>query len=153
MLHAAWMALALTVSFAPQREGSPHLDPAREARVQKLGEEIRCATCQGLSISASPAPMARAQLDTVRAMVAEGKTDAEIYDYFTARFGEWVLLRPKVAPHTYGLWFGPGVLLIVGFLIILAQVRRRVPVPAAAGAPAAPSEDDYLKAVRSELER
>src|SRR5215475_14915086 len=93
------LALSLAIAtlsgaYAPQQAGSPPLEPALEARVQKLGKELRCAVCQGLSIADSPASMARAQLDKVRELVAQEKSDQEIYDYFIARYGEWVLLKP-----------------------------------------------------------
>ena len=74
------LALSLAIAtlsgaYALQQAGSPPLEPALEARVQKLGKQLRCATCQGLSIADSPASMARAQLDKVREMVSAGKSD------------------------------------------------------------------------------
>src|SRR6516162_6466204 len=83
--------------FAPQQAGSEPLEPELEARVQKLGKQLRCAVCQGLSIADSPASMARAQLDKVRELVAAGKSDEEIQSYFVERYGEWVLLQPRAA--------------------------------------------------------
>ena len=81
--------------YAPGRAGLDPLDADREARVQKLGKQLRCPVCQGTSIADSPSSMARAQLDKVRELVAEGKTDEEIYAYFVARYGEWALLSPS----------------------------------------------------------
>src|SRR5262249_59145714 len=96
------LALSLSIAtlsgaFAPQQAGSSPLEPALEARVQKLGKQLRCATCQGLSIADSPASMARAQLDKVREMVSAGKNDEEIRAYFVARYGEGILFSPKPA--------------------------------------------------------
>src|SRR5215471_4889472 len=107
---------APTVSgaYAPQQAGSSPLAPELEARVQKLGKQLRCAVCQGLSIADSPASMARAQLDKVRELVAAGKSDDEIYSYFVERYGEWVLLQPRAAGINWLVWLGPALLIIGG---------------------------------------
>ncbi len=152
LVTAALLASAVALGdYAPQRMGSEPLDPTREARAQRVGKNLRCAVCQGLSVTDSPASMARAQLDKVRELIVEGKSDQEIYDYFVARYGEWVLLEPTAGGVNAFVWLSPAVLLVVGFLIILGQVRRKPKAPP----PAAPSgpEDDYLKAVRAELEK
>ena len=154
------LALSLSIAtlsgaYAPQQAGSPPLEPALEARVQKLGKQLRCATCQGLSIADSPASMARAQLDKVREMVSAGKTDEEIRAYFVARYGEWILLSPKPVGFNWLVWLGPALLLIFGFAVIIRQIRR-IPPPAmrSASPPAAtPAEDEYVRLVRSELEK
>jgi cytochrome c-type biogenesis protein CcmH len=164
LLSVCWPLL--TGAYAPQQAGSAPLDPAREARVQSLGKELRCAVCQGLSIADSPASMARAQLDKVREMVAAGKTDEEIRAYFVARYGEWVLLNPKAAGFNWLVWLSPAALLVVGLVIIIRQVRHSSKESASrdrpntntesagtAPAPSAAPEDEYLKRVRSELER
>jgi len=151
LLLASSVALG---QYAPQRMGSEPLDPVREARAQALGKTLRCAVCQGLSITDSPSSMARAQLDKVRELIVAGKTDDEINDYFVARYGEWVLLEPTKGGMNAFVWVSPGVLLVVGFIIILGQVRRRPKTPAPPPPPGpAPSEDEYLKAVRAELEK
>lgn len=162
------LSSAVSGAFAPQQAGSSPLEPALEARVQKLGKELRCPTCQGLSIADSPASMARAQLDKVREMVSAGKTDEEIRAYFVARYGEWILLSPKTEGFNWLVWLGPALLLIFGFGVIIRQIRRSAvnpPIPSARAeerseepsshppAAAAAAEDEYLRLVRSELER
>src|SRR4051812_22351496 len=87
-------AESIIVPTTPQRAPGQSLDPGREARVQHIGHLLRCPTCQGLSIADSQANTARAQLDRVRDLVAEGRSDQEILDYFVARYGEWALLQP-----------------------------------------------------------
>jgi cytochrome c-type biogenesis protein CcmH len=117
-------ALAQT-PHAPQRLEGEHLTtPEQEARALRLGKQIRCAVCQGLSIADSPASMARAQLDAVRSLVVEGKSDQEIYDYFVARYGEWALLAPPVRDFNLVLWLGPGLVLLLGAFIVYRVVRR-----------------------------
>ena len=156
-LSLALLLSIATVSgaYAPQQAGTSPLEPALEARVQKLGKQLRCATCQGLSIADSPASMARAQLDKVRELVSAGKSDEEIRSYFMARYGEWILLSPKPAGFNWLVWLGPALLLILGFAVIIRQIRR-TPPPATGNASAeaaTPSEDEYLRLVRSELEK
>lgn len=169
-MTAALLSLALAASlvtgqFAPQQAGSdPLTDPVLEARVQKLGKELRCAVCQGVSIADSPASMARAQLDKVRELVAAGKTDEEISDYFVARYGEWVLLEPPKHDWNLLVWLGPVALILGGAFVISRQIKRAPEAsdatkpadtapPTTPSASAADTEDPYLKAVRQELER
>lgn len=168
LLSLSLAAALATGQYAPQRAGSDPLPPEQEARVQKLGKELRCAVCQGMSVADSPSSMARAQLDRVRELVAEGKSDQEIRDYFVARYGEWVLLTPKAEGFNWVVWLGPGVLLVGGAWVILRQLRggpaaqapaaqKTEQTPGATEAteakPAATEpEDPYLQAVRRELD-
>ncbi len=161
-MTAALLSLTLFLAsgqFAPQQAGSEPLAPQLEARVQKLGKELRCAVCQGLSVADSPSSMARAQLDKIRELVSSGQSDQEVRDYFVARYGEWVLLQPKAEGFNWLVWLGPVALLLGGGFVIYKQVRRE-PEPAApaASAPPAPdttntSVDPYLAAVRRELDQ
>ncbi|HEX9507279.1 MAG TPA: cytochrome c-type biogenesis protein [Myxococcales bacterium] len=144
-------------SFAPQQAGSEPLAPAGEARVQRLGKELRCATCQGMSIADSPAAMARAQLDKVRSLVAVGKSDDEIRAYFIERYSEWVLLQPTAHGINWLVWLGPVALLVVGCAIIVRVILRR-PAQGTTKEPALrPSaiktEDELIARIRSELEQ
>jgi cytochrome c-type biogenesis protein CcmH len=153
----------LTGQYAPQQGASQPLAPELEARVQALGKQLRCAVCQGVSVADSPASMARAQLDTVRELVAEGKTDKEVVDYFVARYGEWVLLEPTAEGFNWLVWLGPVALVALGGFVIWRQLQGGPPeaqpsqqtaAPAApAGTPSTDDADPYLQAVRRELER
>jgi cytochrome c-type biogenesis protein CcmH len=138
------------LAYAPQQAGSPPLAPELEARVQTLGKQLRCAVCQGVAIADSPAQMARAQLDRVRELVAEGKTDDEVREYFVARYGEWVLLEPPAHGINWLVWLAPLALLLFGGVMVLAQLKAPPRKP-----PAAPpvSSDPYRDAVRTEVER
>jgi cytochrome c-type biogenesis protein CcmH len=153
------LVLGLVLSaYAPQQAGSALLDPPREARVQALGKQLRCPMCQGLSIADSNSSAARAQMDKVRELVAAGKTDQEIRDYFTSRYGEWALLDPPASGMNILVWVLPLALLIGGGLAIARAMRRpasqATPAPpVAAEKEPAPSDDPYLEAVRAELRR
>ncbi|HEY1088104.1 MAG TPA: cytochrome c-type biogenesis protein, partial [Archangium sp.] len=121
------LALALILAqdgYAPLRQGQDPLDAAREERVQRVGKQLRCAVCQGVSIADSPASMARAQLDKVRELVAQDKSDEEIFEYFVERYGEWALMEPKKSGVTLGLWIAPVLMLVIGVLLILSSTRK-----------------------------
>src|SRR4051812_24565594 len=155
MLSLALALQLVTSQFAPQQAGSEPLAPELEARVQRLGKELRCAVCQGLAITDSPASMARAQLDKVRELVSEGKSDEDVKAYFVARYGEWVLLRPPTHGAGAVVWVTPVLVLLLGGLGVLFYVRgnRRRPAVVAKAQPTVPaaptSQEDYLRAVRS----
>ena len=148
------LSLVLTQGYAPLRQGQDPLDQTREARVQLIGKQLRCAVCQGTSIADSPASMARAQLDKVRELVAGGKSDQEIFDYFVERYGEWALMEPKKSGVTLGLWLAPVLMLVLGVMLIIGATKRggALPQPAPETPPAA-AEDDYLAKVRADLEK
>ncbi len=108
-------------------------DPALEARARNLSKELRCVVCQNQSIDDSDAPLARDLRIVVREQLRMGRTDAQTLDYVSARYGDFVLLKPPFKPATWALWAGPFLLLGAG-AAGLAFWRRR---PAAgAGAPA-----------------
>lgn len=161
MIALALSTAMLLGQFAPQKMASEMLPPEQEARVQRIGAQLRCAVCQGLSIAASPSSIARAQLDTVRDMVRQGKSDQEIKDYFVVRYGEWVLLSPRAEGANWAVWLLPALLLLVGAFTIaralrgpkVAQAQAQAPDAAAsAPPPAAGAEDEYLRRVREEVE-
>lgn len=153
----AWVLGLVLASYAPQQAGSALLDPPREARVQALGKQLRCPMCQGLSIADSSSSAARAQMDKVRELVAAGRSDREIRDYFTSRYGEWALLDPPASGMNLLVWLLPLLLLVGGGLAIARTMRRPVPVAPAATAGTEertpPADDPYLEAVRAELRR
>ena len=164
ILRTLVLSLALAQEgYAPPRPVGDLLDGQRELRVQKLGKQLRCAVCQGVSIADSPASMARAQLDKVRELVGEGRSDDEIYDYFVDRYGEWALMEPRKSGVTLGLWLFPILLLVSGLIIIVSSARKgasglptELPAPAAVKEPeagSAPPDDPFLAQVRADLEK
>jgi cytochrome c-type biogenesis protein CcmH len=155
-VSALVIALLLSATpHAPQQAGSALLDPAREARVQALGKMLRCPMCQGLSIADSGSSAARAQMDRVRELVAEGKTDDEIRAYFVARYGEWALLEPPAHGVNWLVWLLPVALVLFGAFVISRVVRRSSLPPPATAQPerTGASVDPYLDAVRAELKK
>ncbi len=101
-------------------------DPVLEQRARALSAEIRCLVCQNQSIDDSDAQLARDLRVLVREKLVEGLTDAEVLDFLVARYGEFVLLKPRFNTGTLVLWIAPlALLLIAGILIIL---RARKPI-------------------------
>ena len=122
-------------------------DPALEARALKLHDELRCPVCQGQAISDSNAELARDLRRIVRERVAAGDSDDAVFDYLADRYGDFILLRPRVKPTNYVLWFGPVLVFVVGGGGLWMFFRRRRG-PAAGSTPAPLSE-----AERKELEK
>jgi cytochrome c-type biogenesis protein CcmH len=111
---------------AMAKEAAPAAaDPVLEARMQAIAVELRCLVCQNQTIADSHADLAVDLRNQVREMLRQGKSDREIIDYMTARYGDFVLYRPPVKGTTMLLWFGPAVLLVGGVGILWLVLRRR----------------------------
>jgi cytochrome c-type biogenesis protein CcmH len=100
-------------------------DPVAQARAVNLEEQLRCLVCQNQTIAESNADLAVDLRRQVREQIAAGRTDAEIIDYMTARYGDFVLYRPPFKPATLALWLGPFLLLAAGALVFWRRVARR----------------------------
>lgn len=100
-------------------------DPALESRARVLSQELRCLVCQNQSIDDSDAPLARDLRVLVRERIAEGDSDEEVLDYIVARYGEFVLLRPRVNTQTYLLWALPFIVLLCGTVAVVLTLRRK----------------------------
>lgn len=107
-------------------------DPTLEARARVLSKELRCMVCQNESIDDSEAPLAHDLRVLVRDRLKAGDSDAQVLDFLVARYGEFVLLKPRLSWHTALLWGLPPALLLLGFGAIVVVIRRRR-VAAAAG--------------------
>src|ERR671936_2504585 len=93
-------------------------DPAKEVRARDLSRELRCMVCQNQSIDDSDAPLARDLRLLVRERLKEGDSDRQVIDFLVARYGEFVLLKPRLGWHTAILWIVPPALLIGGALAL-----------------------------------
>ena len=100
-------------------------DAALEARARALSAEIRCLVCQNQSIDDSEAELARELRLILRERLVAGDTDAEVLDYLVARYGEFVLLRPRFNATTALSWLAPPLLLLGGAWLAWRVVRRR----------------------------
>ena len=100
-------------------------DPAIEARMMAMAQELRCLVCQNQSLAASDSDFAHDVRREMRTMMKEGKTDQEIKDFLVQRFGDFILFRPPVKGETFLLWFGPLILFVVGAMTLVLVLRRR----------------------------
>jgi cytochrome c-type biogenesis protein CcmH len=100
-------------------------DPALQARYSALTHELRCVKCQNESIADSPAGLATDLRAEVRDMVLAGKSDDEVRDYMVARYGEFILFRPRFSLRNAWLWLTPLVLLLIGAAVAVRIVRQR----------------------------
>lgn len=112
----------------------PHEATAAE-RVDRITSELRCVTCQGLSVKDSPAPGARQMRDLVAQRVAEGRTDDEIRAEFRASYGDWVFLTPPTASAAGLIWLVPLAALAAGAWIAVGRMRQRTATDALLVAP------------------
>lgn len=128
-------------------------DPKLEARARVISKDLRCLVCQNQSIDDSNADLAKDLRVLVRDRIREGDSNQQVLDYIVARYGEYVLLNPRIAPHTWAMWFaGPLVLLLSLFWIFRAWRRRQAAAPAAAAAPSPGLSEDEAKQLQDILE-
>src|SRR6266404_580268 len=100
-------------------------DPAKEVRARDLSRELRCMVCQNQSIDDSDAPLARDLRLLVRERIAAGDSNSQVIDFLVARYGEFVLLRPRFERQTLLLWLVPPLVLVGGGLALWMHSRRR----------------------------
>lgn len=126
-------------------------NPLLEARARALSSELRCLVCQNQSIDDSNAPLARDLRVLVRERLTAGSSDAEIMRFLVDRYGEFVLLRPRLGMETIVLWFSPFVLLAgVGFALWRSNARRATNVKAASE-PLADDEKKRLERILAQV--
>ena len=100
-------------------------DPELEKTVNDITAELRCLVCQNQTIADSHAELAVDLKNQVRDMVKAGQNQDQIVDYMVQRYGDFVLYRPPVKNTTYLLWIGPFLLLAIGLLVLVVNLRKR----------------------------
>jgi cytochrome c-type biogenesis protein CcmH len=120
-------ATATTIASpdAPPTAQPLFADVAIENRLTLLSRELRCVVCQNEALSESPAELATDMRQEIRDLMKAGKTDQEVLDFLTSRYGDFVLFRPPFKPVTYLLWVGPFVFLGFGVLVWFMALRAR----------------------------
>ncbi|MDY6961734.1 MAG: cytochrome c-type biogenesis protein [Pseudorhizobium pelagicum] len=101
-------------------------DPVLEERARDLSAQLRCMVCQNQSIDDSNAELARDLRVLVRERLVDGDSDEEVIDYVVSRYGEFVLLKPRLSVRTVLLWGAPVVLLLLGGLVLVLMARGRL---------------------------
>lgn len=125
-----WLACSPVLAQAnAQADAAPlqFSDAAEETRFHALAAELRCVMCQNQSLADSNALIALSLRREVLALMREGRSDGEIKEFLVARYGEFVLYKPKVEASTWLLWLGPGLLLLGGAGVVAGVLRRRKP--------------------------
>jgi cytochrome c-type biogenesis protein CcmH len=108
---------------------APTDDPELEAQVQKLAKQLRCPTCQALSIADSPSELAREMEGVIRARLQDGMTPEEVRASFVDAYGEWVLLSPNPSGFNLLVYALPIAVLLLGSGIVVVGMRRWLNAP------------------------
>lgn len=128
-MKRTWLAsliiLASGLAYAIDA-GDAFEDPEMQARYEKISSEVRCLVCQNQTIKDSNAFLAADLKREIRRLLVEGKTDAEIYDFLVARYGDFVLYRPRKSGRTLVLWIAPFLFIAIGGLVAIKVVRGRM---------------------------
>ena len=128
-MKRSWLAsliiLATVLAYAIDA-GDVFEDPEMQARYEKISSEVRCLVCQNQTIKDSNAFLAADLKREIRRLMEEGKTDAEIYDFLVARYGDFVLYSPRKSGKTLVLWIAPFLFIAVGGFIAIRVVRGRM---------------------------
>ncbi len=122
-------------------------DPNLEARAREISAGLRCLVCQNQSIDDSDAPLAKDLRLLVRRQLKKGESNEQVIDYIVARYGDFVLLKPRLRFNTILLWFAPIVLIAGGILLASRVVRR--PPPESPARPLTPDEQAELESLLS----
>jgi cytochrome c-type biogenesis protein CcmH len=125
ILFVVWTAAFASPAANAVQPDEVMSDVAMESRARDLSRELRCMVCQNQSIDDSEAPLARDLRLLVRERIAAGDSDAQVMDFLVARYGEFVLLKPRLNPHTWLLWLLPPLALAGGGFALWVHGRRR----------------------------
>ncbi len=132
MMRRLLLAFVLMLLAAPAFAVNPDevlADPALEARARALSAELRCMVCQNQSIDDSNADLAKDLRLLVRERISDGDSDEAVLNYIVSRYGEFVLLKPRIGMKTVLLWGAPVLLVTLGGLSLLVFARKRAGKP------------------------
>ena len=141
------LVFTLFLSLPAQAKVAPNTsaDPALEARMMVIAEELRCLVCQNETIAASQADLAIDLKNQIRIKLTQGQSQKQILDFMVQRYGDFVLYRPPLKTTTVLLWIGPFVLMGIAVALMVLNVKRRRR-NAVQGGQAALSDSDIARA-------
>ncbi len=123
LVALAALVLGATTAYAVDPTQLP--DPALQERYLALTHELRCMQCQNEAIADSPVSLAADLRREVRDMLLAGKSDEDVRNFMVARYGDFILFRPRFNARNAWLWMAPGVLLLIGALVFVRIVQQR----------------------------
>ncbi|MGH7483649.1 MAG: cytochrome c-type biogenesis protein [Longimicrobiales bacterium] len=130
LLAGTLLAAAVAGGALPALAQTTATDAELEAKTRQVASELRCPTCQGLSIEDSPSELARQMRATVREQLAAGRTPEQVKAYFVRGYGEWILLKPEPTGFNLFVYLLPPLALLGGLAVIAFTVRRWMQRPA-----------------------
>ena len=125
LLALSLMAVLLAAPLHAKEAEPAAADPALEARMLRVAAELRCLVCQNQTIADSHAGLAEDLRREIREQLQRGASDAQVVQYMTDRYGDFIRYRPPLNSSTALLWIGPAVLLGVGLGVLALVLRRR----------------------------
>lgn len=129
MRSAATLAMLICVLLASNASRAVDTTqmptPALQERYLGLTHELRCMQCQNEAIADSPVSLAADLRRQVAEMLIAGKSDDDVRNYMVARYGDFILFRPRVSSRTIWLWSAPGILLLIGAAVAVRVTRQR----------------------------
>ena len=125
---AGLIAVAVVCTAGASDPGDRLKDPVQEARAEHLFAQFRCIVCQNESIDDSEADLARDLRQIVRQQVAQGHSDAQIKAFLVARYGEFILLKPRFSVGNSALWLAPLLIVLCGGAFFAVRSRGGTPL-------------------------
>lgn len=138
LMLLCWQAPALALDIDEALD-----DPAQQAVYERLLKEVRCLVCQNQPIGDSNAPLAADLRREIRGRLEQGDSEADVKQFLLARYGDFVLYRPRFTARTALLWLAPALLLVLGAISLWRVIQRRASLPI-------PSEEEDLQRLRRE---
>jgi len=121
----AFSVLTTPITNANAVDAYEFKDEVTKIRFNALTKELRCPKCQNQNLADSNSPIAADLRREVYNLLQQGQADIEIVNYMVARYGEFVLYRPRVSSLTYILWYGPAFLLLIGVIVVVMVIRKK----------------------------
>lgn len=125
MIMSIASLIASNNAYASPVETFEFKDEVTKVRFQALSKELRCPKCQNQNLADSNSPIAADLRRELYELLQQGKADSEVVNFMVARYGEFVLYRPRVSSVTYILWFGPILLIFAGIVVVIIILRKK----------------------------